>query len=101
MNTCIWNRARGCPRNHFSYAAALRHFGLTESTAAGRIIIECAEKILHLKVGYIYADRSFRSTLNLLQLGGGPYIFANNRRRNNDTIFLSPPGNLTTRGPRV
>jgi len=43
-----------------------------------RIIIECPENILHLEAGYIYADcRS--STLNLLQSGGGPYIFANYR----------------------
>ena len=42
-----------------------------------RIIIECPENILHLEAGYIYADCPFRSTSNLLQSGGGPYIFAN------------------------
>ena len=41
-----------------------------------RIIIECPENILHLEAGYIYADCLFDSS-NLLQSGGGPYIFAN------------------------
>jgi hypothetical protein len=40
-----------------------------------RIIIECLERILHLKAGYIYADCPFADS-TLLQSGGGPYIFA-------------------------
>ena len=41
-----------------------------------RIIIECPESILHLEAEYIYAD-CLSPTSNLLQSGGGPYIFAN------------------------
>jgi len=44
-----------------------------------RIIIECPERILHLEAGYIYADCPLAHTSNLLQSGGGPYIFANHR----------------------
>jgi hypothetical protein len=44
-----------------------------------RIIIECPERILHLEAGYIYADRLFDSSSNLLQSGGGPYIIVNHR----------------------
>jgi hypothetical protein len=43
-----------------------------------RIIIKCPESILHLEVGYIYAD-CLRPSSNLLQSGGGPYIIANHR----------------------
>jgi transposase IS116/IS110/IS902 family protein len=39
-----------------------------------RIIIECPERILHVEAGYIYADCLFAAS-NLLQSGGGPYIF--------------------------
>jgi hypothetical protein len=50
-----------------------------------RIIIECPENILHLEAGYIYADcRS--STLNLLQSGGGPYIYANNAQKSQRAV---------------
>ncbi len=41
-----------------------------------RIIIQCPERILHLEAEYIYAD-CLSPTSNLLQSGGGPYIFAN------------------------
>jgi hypothetical protein len=50
-----------------------------------RIIIECPERILHLEAGYIYADRP-SSTSTLLQSGGGPYIIAYRREKENADI---------------
>ncbi len=52
-----------------------------------RIIIQCPERILHLEAEYIYAD-CLSPTSNLLQSGGGPYIFDDNLNRRPLRIWL-------------